>query len=283
MIFKNIKILKPMKMNTWRQIALSAWNRPNEPVIYSKIEMNAKNILLYLEEKNKTSNTKLTLTHVVGKICGIVLHEHDDLNSTILMKKAYIRKGTDIFFHVSSIDETGKENLSGVKVEDCALKSLESIAKEISHQGQLVKTGQDVTFNKIKKVLKATPMWLCRYIVAATSFIQNRLNLWSPVLGTKQDPFGAMMITNIGSLGIKEAFVPFSHYANVNSILSLGACHKGAVVVGDKIEVGTIQNACWTLDHRVIDGSGAAKMLTTFMKYYDSPELIDRFDKEKTE
>jgi len=282
MIRQNIKVLKPLKMNMWRKVALNSWNRPNEPVIYSKVTLRPEKALAYLKELNKTNEVKITMTHFLGKVCGIVLKRHEDINSTILYKKAYVRKGSDIFFHVSHIDEDGKENLSGVKVDDCGDKSIAEIATELNREAKVVKTGNDVTFNKIKKIMKLTPMFLVNTIVRVTAYIQYRLNLWSPAFGTKQDSFGSMMITNIGSLGIEEAFVPFSHYTNVNSIIDFGKTFEAPVVENGEVKVGLSINACWTLDHRVIDGSNAAKMLETFRHFFESPENIDLYDQENS-
>jgi len=279
MIRKNIKTVKPLRMNMWRKVALSAWNRPNEPVIYCRTTLRPESAISFLEKVNKNSETRITMTHLIGKICGIILSEHEDLNSSILFKKAYVREGSDVFFHVSLIDENGKENLSGAKIDNCAKKTIFEISKELNREAKTIKKGEDITFLKIKKVMKLTPLFFVSALVRLTAFIQYRLNLWSPLLKTKQDSFGAMMLTNIGSLDFEEAFVPFSHYTNVNSIIAMGKIIEAPVIENGEVKVGLTQNFCWTIDHRVIDGSGGAKVLKTFKKYYENPELISEYEK----
>ncbi len=280
MLKKNVKTQKKLHTNMWRKVALSAWNRPNEPVIYSRVALNPEPALKFLETLNKNSTNKITITHYLGKVCGILLEKYDDLNSTILYKNAYVREGSDIFFHASLIDKYGKENLSGAKIENCAQKTIEEIANELNHQNSKVKSGEDVTFDQIKKVMAFIPIFISGFIIKLTAFIQYRLNIWSPLLGTKKDTFGSMMITNIGSLGIEEAFVPFSHYTNVHSICALGKISEAPVVREGELKVGLVQYACWTLDHRVIDGSNAAKMLESLKLYFENPELIMDYDQK---
>lgn len=280
MFKSNISPLSPLPVNAWRKVALAAWNNPNDPVIYSRVLLNPEPALAYLEKINTSSSTKITLTHYLGKVCGILLHKHPVLNSSILFYKAHTRKTSDIFFHISVIDEKGQENLSGFKVKNCAMKSLESIASELNQSNQLIKKGHDVTFLKIKQIMRILPHWLTRFAIRTTTFIQYRLNLWSPLLGTQQDTFGSHMITNIGSLGIDEAFVPFSSYTNVTSIVALGRIIEAPVIRNNQVVPGKIQYACWTLDHRIIDGSSAAFIQNTFRSVFENPQLIEDFDRQ---
>lgn len=278
MIKRNIKIKEKLKTNTWRKVALSAWNVPNEPVIFSRVQLNVQPALEYLEKVNKSATNKITITHYLGKVCGILLHKHPELNSSILYKHAYVREGTDVFFHVSLLDEHGNENLSGIKIKNCALKSIHQIAAEAHQNVREVKSGNDITFKKIKKTMRFIPLLFSKWIIKLTAFIQYRLNLWSPLLGTQQDTFGSLMITNIGSLGIEEAFVPFSFYTNVHSICAIGKIFDAPIVENGELKIGPIAYACWTLDHRVVDGSSAGRMLETFRTHFENPELIEKFD-----
>ncbi len=277
---RNIKTLKKLPTNIWRKIAISAWNNPNEPVIYSRVLLRPEKALKYIEKINREKNARVTITHYLGKVCGILLYKHPELNSSILFHNAYLRKGTDIFFHVSMLDKHGNENLSGIKIENCALKSMVEIAEEMNRFSADIKKGNDLTFRAIKKVIKLTPRFLSTAAIRVATFIQYRLNLWSPLLGTKRDTFTSMMLTNIGSLGIDEAFVPFSSYTNVSSICALGRFIEAPVIENGHVTVGTIQYGCWTLDHRVVDGSSAAKMQETFRSHFENPELIEKFEQE---
>ena len=114
-------------------------------------------------------------------------------------------------------------------------KDLTSIAQELSAEGKVIKHQEDTTFKYIKKIVSLTPDCLIKYLINISAFIQLRLNLWSPLLGTKQDTFGSMMMTNIGVFDIEEAFVPFVRYSGVHSICCMGAIYDGIDFDGDKV------------------------------------------------
>ena len=96
--------------------------------------------------------------------------------------------------------------------------SIQDIAKNLSNEGKKIKTKEDVTFKSIKKLISITPNFLISFILKLSAFIHINLNLWSPLLGTKKDTFGSVMLTNIGVFGVREAFVPFVKYAGIHVI-----------------------------------------------------------------
>ena len=54
-------------------------------------------------------------------------------------------------------------------------------------------------------------------------------------LGLKAHEFGSAVLTNVGTLGIKDAFAPLSPFCNVPVIACLGKIEKEAVVVNDEV------------------------------------------------
>jgi pyruvate dehydrogenase E2 component (dihydrolipoamide acetyltransferase) len=83
-----------------------------------------------------------------------------------------------------------------------------------------------------------------------------------------------MMVTNIGTLGVEEAFVPFVPYTNTHVICSVGKITEEAVYRDGEIRAGKVIKLCFTLDHRLVDGSTAAKVVKAFENYFENPELI---------
>ena len=76
-----------------------------------------------------------------------------------------------------------------------------------------------------------------------------------------KDPFGSMMITNIGSLGLDTAYVPLVPYSRVPILLAHRARSRTRPSSSDgKITVGKMMRVNATFDHRFIDGFHAASM-----------------------
>ncbi len=80
---------------------------------------------------------------------------------------------------------------------------------------------------------------------------------------------GTTSISNLGMFGIKsfDAVINPPHA----TILAVGAGEKRPVVVGDKIEVGTIMSATMSCDHRVVDGALGAELLNAFKSFLEDP------------
>jgi pyruvate/2-oxoglutarate dehydrogenase complex dihydrolipoamide acyltransferase (E2) component len=80
------------------------------------------------------------------------------------------------------------------------------------------------------------------------------------------------MITNIGSLGLEEAYVPLVPYSRVPLLIALGQVKEEPVVEDGQIVPGKIVRAFATFDHRVLDGMHAAKMSKTLKRIFADPE-----------
>lgn len=83
---------------------------------------------------------------------------------------------------------------------------------------------------------------------------------------------GNFTISNLGMFDIK------SFSAIINSpqscILSVGKADKRPVIVDEKISIATIMNCTLSVDHRLIDGSTAAKFLKSFKSFIENPSLM---------
>jgi pyruvate/2-oxoglutarate dehydrogenase complex dihydrolipoamide acyltransferase (E2) component len=92
-----------------------------------------------------------------------------------------------------------------------------------------------------------------------------------------RDPFGSVMVTNVGSLGIEEAYVPLVPYARVPLLIAMGAVQETPVVEKGKVEVQNTMRVFATFDHRILDGTHAAKMISTLKRWFEDP--FTHFDK----
>ena len=110
----------------------------------------------------------------------------------------------------------------------------------------------------------------------ATSFLSYELNLDLRRLGIPRDAFGSVMITNIGSIGLQEAYVPLIAYSRVPMILALGNVEDVPVVDDGELVAGKTMKVCATFDHRLLDGSHAVVIARTLREWFAHP--FDHFD-----
>jgi pyruvate dehydrogenase E2 component (dihydrolipoamide acetyltransferase) len=114
-----------------------------------------------------------------------------------------------------------------------------------------------------------------RYVLNLTSFMNYDLNLPLQLLGMPKDPFGSVMITNVGSMGVDTAWAPLVPYTKVPLLLTVGEVKERPWVVDGKLEVRQVMRIGCTFDHRFMDGSHAAAMAKLFKKYFEQPELME--------
>jgi pyruvate dehydrogenase E2 component (dihydrolipoamide acetyltransferase) len=80
---------------------------------------------------------------------------------------------------------------------------------------------------------------------------------------------GTTSISNLGMYGIKsfEAVINPPHA----TILAIGAGTKSPIVVGDKVDVGTLVSCTLSGDHRAVDGAVGAELLNAFKTLIEDP------------
>jgi pyruvate/2-oxoglutarate dehydrogenase complex dihydrolipoamide acyltransferase (E2) component len=273
MITKNVPLLPPLKASAWRKISLGTWRPNGDSQVYVELRHDAGPILRKLEQLNARGEDKITLTHVMGLMIGRILSEIPDLNSVVRWGKVYPRQNVDIFFHVS-YHET---ELSGHVIRNIHQKTLSEISRELSSKASMIKTGQDVSFGKIRRSWDFIPGLLARPVVSLLGFLSYQLNLNIKGLGVPKDCFGSMMITNIGSLGFHSAFVPIPPYTHVPLMLALGRPELRPVCLPDGSIVAQQQlSLCFTFDHRIMDGARGARMAKRLEELMQNPDLLEK-------
>lgn len=267
---KHLDLGPALKISPWRKIAIGTWKTAGDPSVYGTIEVDAVPALAYLEKLNQNSATKVTFTHFVGKSVAQAIAKHPEINCILRFGRLYPRKTIDIFFQVAT-DSQGKD-LSGTTIREADKKSIFQIAQEMQESIHKIRNQGDPAFRRMKTSLGWIPGFLVTAVINFTSFILYTLNLWSPLFGSPKDPFGSVMITSIGSIGMDMAFAPLVPYSKVPALLAVGMIRDVPVVLEGKVEIGKRALLCATIDHRVIDGMHASQLAKTLRKIFADPE-----------
>lgn len=271
LLSRNIQYKGEAKLSAFRKVALGTWRTAGDPSVYSEIELNVEPALSYLQEASEVCDKKLTLTHFVGKACAETIRRHPELNCILRWGKLYRRQDIDIFFQVAS--DTKGEDLSGTTVRQIDQKDIGEIAEDMQRKVKRIRDTGDVDYKEMKKTMRMIPAWLSRYILDFSSYFMYTFNLWSPLLGVPKDPFGSIMITSIGSIGLDRAFVPLVPYSRIPCLIAIGAMREAPLVIDGQIVAKKVVSLCVTFDHRVIDGMHASHMARTLKKIFANPKL----------
>lgn len=272
----SLEITKVEGGSIFRKIAMGSWRTAGDPSVYGLLEIDVSNALQFLESEQKKTETKLSISHLVGKAVAKVLQERPEINGLIRFHRIYQRKHVDLFYQVNipgdPNDPVGKALLSGEIVRRAETLSLVQIAQELDRKAQIIRRGGRGELTSSIQTMKWIPWGLVRWALNISSVLIYDLRLNLSWAGLARDPFGSVMITNVGSLGIDVAWAPLVPYTRVPLLLTVGAIKKRAWVVGDRVEIRPIIRIGITFDHRFMDGIHASVMSRLFQQYLAEPE-----------
>jgi pyruvate dehydrogenase E2 component (dihydrolipoamide acetyltransferase) len=269
----NVALVHKDRISSFRRLALGTWLTTKDPTVYGTLCLEVDKALDYIDEYRAKTGRRLTLTHLMARVVGRLLVEMPDANAIVRFGRIYLRQEASVFFQVAMEDPaTGQIDLSGVVVRDADKRNLGEIADAFDKAAVEVRAGKDEEKEKARKSLGRIPGWLIGYVLDLVSFLTYTLNLDMRWAGLPKDPFGSVMVTNVGSLGIEQAWAPLVAYSRVPLIIAMGAVQKEAVVADDDtIRIARRMHLCVTFDHRILDGAHAGKMSKLVRKWFDNP------------
>lgn len=216
------------------------------------------------------SGTPLTLTHYVTKVAAYCLKVYPDLNHVLRLGNLYERKQVDIFISTLLKTTRGKD-LSGFVIRDVNSRSLAEVANITQAQTDDLRHGRDEEHRKVQQIVNPLPSFILRPLLLFQDFMQYVLNMSIPFLATPKDRFGSAMITNIGSLGIENAFIPLSPYTRCPLIVGIGKPREIPIVLNGQVIPCNSAILTFTFDHRYADGANCAPMIRRFKKVFLDP------------
>lgn len=271
---RNVSLKSPPRVSPWRKVAIGTWKTAGDPTVYGTLDIQVDKVLDYIQKLREKTGTHITLTHFTGKALAETLKRHPDINCILRFGRIYPRHSVDVFFQVAT-DFEGKD-LTGMVVRNTDQKSIVEIAKEMEQTVHNIRTHQDPTYKKMKRMIGRMPNFMSYWMIKFTGFFLYSLNLWTPLMGIPKDSFGSAMITNYGTLGkLGMAFAPLVPYSRVPLLLALSSVEQQPVVRDGQIVIASVMKVCVTFDHRIIDGVHGSKMAKTFTEFFEEPERLN--------
>jgi len=274
----NLDLVRKDDVSSFRKIAIGTWKTAYDPSVYGTMELRMDEAMRYIEAFRQKKGRKLTVTHMMAKAAGEVMKRTPDANAIMRWNRVYLRKRIGVFFQVVMTDEgPEKIDLSGATVYDCEQKTLVEIFDEFDEKVRKVRERKDPALEKTRGTFLKVPYFMLNWLLRTISFFSYTLNLDLTAFGIPKDPFGSMMITNVGTLGLDTAFVPLVPYSRVPILLAVGAVKEQPIVDGGQIKIAKMMNVNATFDHRFIDGFHAAAMSRILREWMEHP--FEHFDK----
>jgi len=269
----NIELIHKKDITPFRRIAIGTWRTAYDPSVYGTMQIRMNRATAYIEAFRQKTGVRLTVSHLVARAAAEALKNMPDANALLRFNRVYLRKRIGVFFQVVlREEETGKLDLSGATLFDVEEKSLSEIVAEMDEKVQSVRKGTDKALEKSRKSFRLVPLILMNFILRIVSFLAYTLNLDLSSLGMPKDPFGSIMITNIGVLGLEAAYVPLVPYSRVPILLALGAVKEVPAVEDNEVRVVKVMDINATFDHRIMEGAQAARMASVIRAWMEDPE-----------
>ena len=273
----NLDLVPKTDLSSFRKIAIGTWADAYDPSIYGTLEVRMDKCVQYIADYRAATGKRLTFTHLLAKAMAMALARMPDANAVLRWNRIYLRKVIGVFMQVAMTDEgEDKIDLSGATIYGVDAMSLAQIVDEVQMKVERVKKRQDPALEGTRSSFKKMPYWMLNRFLKVLSFFSFTLNLDLRWAGVPSDPFGSVMITNIGSIGLNQAYVPLVPYSRVPIILATGNVVDTPVVENGKIVVGKVMKINATFDHRIIDGFHASIMSKTLREYLENP--YEKFD-----
>lgn len=268
----NLALEKKDNLSSFRRIAIGTWKTAYDPSVYGSLTLRMEKALQYRDEFREKTGRRVTLTHMMARAVAGVLEVMPDANAILRWNRIYVRKDIGVFFQVALKDvDTGEIDLSGATVKDANEKSLLEVFDEFKATVDKVRSGNDKELEGTRSTFKKIPFFLLNRIINTLGFLLYTLNLDLRFLGVPQDAFGSVMVTNIGSLGLEEAYVPLVPYSRVPLLIAMGEVCRSPIVRDEEIVIEDTMRVFCTFDHRILDGSHAAKMSKTLRAWFEDP------------
>jgi pyruvate/2-oxoglutarate dehydrogenase complex dihydrolipoamide acyltransferase (E2) component len=269
----NVELHPPKRLPAFRKIAIGTWATTYDPQVYGTMVVRMERALEYIDTFRQKTGRRLTVTHLVAKLVAVALERTPDANALLRLGRIYLRKHISVFLQVVMTDPiTGKPDLSGVTLHDIDRMKLEEIVDATEVQVAKVRKDEDEALSRSRGLFSSIPGFILHRVLRFLSFILYSLNLDLGFLGVPRDGFGSIMVTNIGSLGLEQAYAPLVPWSRVPMVVAVGKVADEPVVDGDRVVPGKVMRLCATFDHRLLDGAHAAALSRCVHEAFDDPE-----------
>lgn len=226
--------------------------------------------------KVKEGKTNFSLLHIILAAYVRMLSQRPGVNRFINGQKIYARNNIEIVMAVKKeMSLEGRDTMIKVVFPpDATLDEVYDLFNKTVEEATQVEG--ETFFDKVAKILISFPGLLLRFIVGLLFFLDYFG--WLPRVLTNVSPFhGSMIITSMGSLGIKPIYHHIYDFGNLPVFLSYGTKYTvnsidrdGLVHRRRFIDIKAVT------DERICDGYYYASALKMLKKYIQAPAVLEQ-------
>jgi len=248
---------------------LAQWKAPTQGLILGTLDVDVTDMIPRLERLGEEAGHRISLGVLVGKAIADSLAKMPELNGRVIGRKIFLKDSIDIYYQV---DVEGGGDLAGTVIGDVDKKSLPDIARELTERAKKIRSGKDEVYEKTQKrgIFRWSPIWLLSLLLRLMSFLLYRVGVPARYLGAKDtDPFGSVMVTNVGPMGIDVGYAPLVPWTLVPMVVVVGSAKDVPVVRDGEIIIRTVLPLSATIDHRIADGAHLGRFIKLIRSFIE--------------
>lgn len=256
----------------WRRLAGAIWPEPNDPQMLGDLLVDAGPALAFIEESRRRSGAHVTVLHVVGRSVAHALARHPELNVSRRGDRLVPRENVDVAFIVAFDDG---EAHAGVTIFGVDRMSAVRLARELSERAAVLRDRPPADVRRFARATDRMPRWVLRAGLRAAVWLTVDRGVDLGIEGLHAGGFGGALVTSVGGLGIDHAYPMLTPFSRVPIALMVGRIEDRVVAVDGAPAVRPMLTIGAALDHRVLDGSHAAKLASAMRAYLADPATFE--------
>ncbi|OMJ94819.1 hypothetical protein SteCoe_2005 [Stentor coeruleus] len=255
---------------------MASWSDPDSPEIHGHVRCRIGKSLEFIENFNKVTGKKITITHLVMKMAADTMANYRDFTGKIVCGCYVPYETVDISCMVNLDD--GKD-VSLFLIPDLNNKSLSQLHDEFDEKLKDLRHGKGYEIHKKNTgSVNFLPPSISGVLLELCGFISTVLGYDNPELGFKKHTCGSIAITNVGAGGIEKCYVPIPSFLRVFGFLALSSIKEEPVIDNGKIAIDKVLNIMFSMDHRFGDGTRGTKALSEMQKRLENPYEFFRIE-----
>lgn len=229
----------------------------------------------FCREQIRAGRKNFTLLHVIIASYIRVVSQRPAINRFVSGQKIYARNNIEVLMTIKKkMALDGEETCIKVEFEptDTVYDVYDKFNKAVeSNKGET--EGNDT--ENLAKILHKVPGWVLRCIVRFLFFLDY--HGWLPKAILNLSPFhGSMIVTSMGSLGIRPIYHHIYDFGNLPVFVAYGAKQHGVRMDDD----GVVKKYRYiemkvTTDERICDGYYYASAFKMMKKIFEHPRVLE--------
>ena len=262
-VLRGVVAARGVKLGPRRKVAMAMWQGPGEGYIHAKLEVDAEEVLEFLQWQGGHSEHRATLTALVGKAVGEVLVRVPELNRALVWDTLLAHDTVDLSVLVAF---DGQKDVGWVKLRGVHEMSVDDVARELRLGARGVRESGQGPF--VQRIL---PVGLLRPVMALSGWYAAGLGGSLRPFGIEPYPFGSAVITTAATYDIDEVYDARTPFGHVSFNVVVCRVRERAVVRDGRVEARRCFNLCLNADHRMIDAVHLGRTLAVLREVLENP------------